>query len=98
MVVPLIAWEIAAPGLGALGAIVGTLDGPATAAIVPVQTELWGQQATLPAWSSAHAVFLPQQTSDPIAEHDVPHFDDRLKRFAGELSVNGEENGSYCAA
>ncbi len=38
------------------------------AAMVPVQTELSGQQATLPTWSSAQAAFLGQQTGGPMLE------------------------------
>lgn len=75
MLVPLMAWEIEADG-AAVGAAVddaaaaaaATVDGPSGAAMVPVQTEFSGQQATFPTWSRAHWAFWGQQTGEPKFE------------------------------
>ena len=68
------AWEIEADG-AAVGAAVddaaaaaATVDGPLGAAMVPVQTEFSGQQATFPTWSRAQAAFCGQQTGEPMLE------------------------------
>ena len=85
----------AAVGEPADGAFVGATP----ASIVPVQTALLGQQATLPAWSRAQTAFLPQQTLAPMFEQDVAHLSERRKRLRlKERPSIGLIKGEYLAA